>query len=73
MARAVKLYECAIEKTGDLEAIFNLGVLLAEGAEGVGIKAVRAVELYERAIDERVKSNQWSISVTYCDTAGREW
>lgn len=51
-AKAVKLYERAIEKFANEESMNNLAILLETGADGVPADVPRARKLYERAIDE---------------------
>lgn len=51
-AKAVVLYERAIERYSNEECMNNLAILLEAGADGVPKDVPRAVKLYERAIDE---------------------
>lgn len=47
----MELYECALDKSDDIDRIVSLGALLKKGAEGGVGNVVQAVELYERAIE----------------------
>ncbi|CDF38069.1 Sel1-repeat containing protein [Chondrus crispus] len=50
-ARAVKLFERAVEEHGDVEAMVALGDMLVRGTDRVRSNAGRAARLYERAIE----------------------